>query len=104
MLNTFFFGNRGIIQKNTLRAGDTKDDNMMLRTNDTICVLDKQAQIKKTLTILVLIAFPRRLSLLRRRANCFILRSSPYRAVNIFHLCYKNRSVYVVRATSRCLF
>jgi hypothetical protein len=63
MLNKLFFGNRGIIRKNTLRAGQTTDDNMMLRRNDTICLLDKQAQIQTKLTILILIAFPLRLTL-----------------------------------------
>jgi len=29
---------------------------------------------------------------------------SPYRAVNTFHLGYKNQSVYAVSGTSRCLF
>ena len=29
---------------------------------------------------------------------------SPYRAVNNFHLGYKNQSVYAVSGTSRCLF
>ena len=28
----------------------------------------------------------------------------PYRAVNTFHLGYKNQSVYAVSGTSRCLF
>jgi len=28
---------------------------------------------------------------------------SPYRAVNTFHLGYKNQSVYAVSGTSRCL-
>jgi hypothetical protein len=32
------------------------------------------------------------------------MRPSPYRAVNSFHLCYKNQSVYAVSDTSRCLF
>ena len=31
-------------------------------------------------------------------------RPSPYRAVNTFHLDYKNQSVYAVSGTSRCLF
>ena len=31
-------------------------------------------------------------------------RPSPYRAVNTFHLGYKNKSVYAVSGTSRCLF
>ena len=30
--------------------------------------------------------------------------SSPYRALNTFHLGYKNQSVYTVSGTSRCLF
>ena len=30
--------------------------------------------------------------------------SSPYRAVNTFHLGYKNQSVYAVSDTSRCFF
>jgi len=34
----------------------------------------------------------------------YILSSSPYRAVNTFHLSYKNQSVYAVSGTSRCLF
>ena len=29
---------------------------------------------------------------------------TPYRAVNTFHLGYKNQSVYAVVGTSRCLF
>jgi hypothetical protein len=40
----------------------------------------------------------------RRSADCFILRRSPYRAGNTFHLGYKNQSVYAVSGTSRCLF
>jgi len=32
------------------------------------------------------------------------LKTHPYRAVNTFHLGYKNQSVYVVSGTSRCLF
>jgi len=44
------------------------------------------------------------LTLYRRSADCFIQRPSPYRAVNTFHLGYKNRSVYAVSGTSRCLF
>jgi hypothetical protein len=30
--------------------------------------------------------------------------SVPYRAVNTFHLGYKNQSVYAVSGTSRCFF
>jgi len=30
--------------------------------------------------------------------------SSPYRAVNTFHLGYKNLSIYAVSGTSLCLF
>jgi hypothetical protein len=37
-------------------------------------------------------------------ADRFIWRPSSYRAVNIFHLGYKNQSVYDVSGTSRCLF
>jgi hypothetical protein len=36
----------------------------------------------------------------RRSADCF----SPYRAVNSFHLGYKNQSVFYVNGTSRSLF
>ena len=43
-------------------------------------------------------------TLYRRRADRFIYRPSPYRAVNTFHLGYKNQSVYAVSGTSRCLF
>jgi len=32
------------------------------------------------------------------------LKAQPYRAVNTFHLGYKNQSVYDVSGTSRCLF
>ena len=39
-----------------------------------------------------------------RSADCCILRSSSYRAVNTFHLGYKNQSVYDISDTSRCLF
>ena len=44
------------------------------------------------------------LTLQKRSAERFIERPSSYRAVNTFHLCYKNRSVYAVSGTSRCLF
>ena len=37
-------------------------------------------------------------------ADRFIWRSSPYRAVNTFHLGYKIQSNYAVSGTSRCLF
>jgi hypothetical protein len=40
----------------------------------------------------------------RRSADCFIQRPSPYRAVNTFHLGYKNQSVFYVNGTSYCLF
>jgi len=40
----------------------------------------------------------------RRRAYCCIQRPSPYRAVNTFHLGYKNQSVSAVSGTTRCLF
>ena len=45
-----------------------------------------------------------RLTLYRRSADYIILRASPYRAVNTYHLGYKNQSVYAVSGTSRCLF
>ena len=41
---------------------------------------------------------------LKRSADCFIWRPKAYRAVNTFLLGYKNRSVYDVSGTSRCLF
>ena len=44
------------------------------------------------------------LTLYSRSAHRFIYRRSPYRAVNTFHLGYKNQSVYAVSGTSRCLF
>ena len=44
------------------------------------------------------------LTLLIRSADCFIWRPSSYRAVNTFHLGYKNRSFYDISGTSRCLF
>jgi hypothetical protein len=36
--------------------------------------------------------------------DCFIERTSQYRAVNTFYLGYKNQSVYAVSGTRRCLF
>jgi hypothetical protein len=44
------------------------------------------------------------LTIYRRSADRFISRPSPYRAVNTFHLGYKNQSVYAVSGKSRCLF
>ena len=35
---------------------------------------------------------------------CYTQVLSAYRAVNTFHLGYKNQSVYAVSGTSRCLF
>jgi hypothetical protein len=36
------------------------------------------------------------LTLYRRRVKCFIHKTTSYRAVNTFHLDYKNQSVYVI--------
>ena len=41
---------------------------------------------------------------LNTRRRLLYLKTSSYRAVNTFHLGYKNRSVYDVSGTSRCLF
>jgi hypothetical protein len=46
----------------------------------------------------------RTLTFKRRSADCFMKRPRTYRAVNTFHLGYKNQSVYYVNGTSRCLF
>jgi hypothetical protein len=51
-----------------------------------------------------LVSFISMLTFKRQSADCFILNPSPYRAVNTFHLGYKNQSVYAVSGTSRCLF
>jgi hypothetical protein len=40
---------------------------------------------------------------LKTNGRLFYLRPSPYRAVNTFHLGYKNQSVYAVSGTSRRL-
>ena len=39
-----------------------------------------------------------------KRRLLYLKRPSPDRAVNTFHLGYKNQSVYAVSDTSRCLF
>jgi len=36
--------------------------------------------------------------------KAYLLRDAPTRAVNTFHLGYKNQSVYGVSGTSHCLF
>ena len=41
---------------------------------------------------------------LKTKRRLLYLRSSSYRAVNTFHLGYKNHSVYDISGTSRCLF
>ena len=41
---------------------------------------------------------------LKTKHRPIYLKTSPYRAVNTFHLCYKNQSVDAVSGTSRCLF
>ena len=41
---------------------------------------------------------------LKTKSRPLYLRPSLYRAVNTFHLGYKNQSVYAVSGTSRCLF
>ena len=41
---------------------------------------------------------------LKTKRRPFYLKTSPYRAVNTFHLGYKNQSVYAVSGTSPCLF
>jgi len=44
------------------------------------------------------------INLVKMKRIRFIQGPSPYRAVNTFHLGYKNQSVYAVSGTSRCLF
>jgi len=44
------------------------------------------------------------LNLLKTKRRMLYLKTSPYRAVNTFHLGYKNQLVYAVSGTSRCLF
>ena len=44
------------------------------------------------------------INLLKTKRRLLYLWPSPYRAVNTFHLGYKNQSVYAVSGTSRCLF
>ena len=41
---------------------------------------------------------------LKTKRRLLYLRPRSYRAVNTFHLGYKNQSVYAVSGTSRCLF
>jgi hypothetical protein len=41
---------------------------------------------------------------LKTKGRLFYLKPSPYRAVNTFHICYKNQSFYNVSGRSRCLF
>ena len=41
---------------------------------------------------------------LKTKRRPLYLKTQSYRAVNTFHLCYKNQSVYAVSGTSRCLF
>jgi hypothetical protein len=41
---------------------------------------------------------------LKMKRRLLYLKTSSYRAVNTFHLGYKNQSVYAVSGTSRCLF
>ena len=41
---------------------------------------------------------------LKTKRRLLYLKPRPYRAVNTFHLGYKNQSVYAVSGTSRCLF
>jgi hypothetical protein len=44
------------------------------------------------------------LTLYRRSADHFVQRPSSYRAVNTFHLGYKNQSVYAVSGTSHSFY
>jgi len=41
---------------------------------------------------------------LKTKRRMLYLKTQAYRAVNTFHLGYKNQSVYAVSGTSRCLF
>jgi hypothetical protein len=41
---------------------------------------------------------------LKTNGKLLYLKTSSYRAVNTFHLGYKNQSIYAVSGTSRCLF
>ena len=41
---------------------------------------------------------------LKTKRRLLYLKTSSYRTVNTFHIGYKNRSVYAVSGTSRCLF
>ena len=41
---------------------------------------------------------------LKKNGRLLYFKAQSYRAVNTFHLGYKNQSVYAVSGTSRCLF
>ena len=41
---------------------------------------------------------------LKTKCKLLYLKTQSYRAVNTFHLGYKNQSVYAVSGTIRCLF
>jgi hypothetical protein len=45
-----------------------------------------------------------RINPLKTKRRPLYLKTQSYRAVNTFHLGYKNQSVYAVSGTSRCLF
>jgi hypothetical protein len=46
--------------------------------------------------------FEWKINILKTERRPLYLKASPYRAVNTFHLGYKNQSVYAVRGASRC--
>jgi len=46
----------------------------------------------------------RHINLLKTKRRPLYLKPSPYRAVNTFHLGYRNQPVYAVSGTIRCLF
>jgi len=73
----------------------------MYRVRNTSEVLTKfQPQcLQETITWII-----GHIILLKTKRRLLYLRPSPYRAVNTFHLGYKNQTVYAVKGTSRCLF
>ena len=70
-----------------------------------VSVISVRRQRKSEIFRQLLVQVPStKLNLLNTKRRLLYLKISSYRAVNTFHLGYKNQSVYAVSGTSRCFF
>jgi len=71
-----------------------------IRVENILADVSFKIYVKSPISTLIILYYPFK----DEAQTALFKRPSPYRAVKVFHLGYKNQSVYAVSGTSRCLF